>query len=64
MAITEGFRCLGRIRPDEAAVRMRQIHAEVMEPDLLARDVTVSFAKIRLRVTRTMAQRHKHLAGA
>src|ERR1035437_3027679 len=64
MAVAEGFRRLGRIRFDEAAVRMRQIHAKVMEPDLLARDVAIRLAKIRLGVTRTMAQRHKHLAGS
>ena len=65
-----------------AAVRVRQIHTKVMEPDLLACDVAIRFAKIRLGgtsqrfqqakpvgmarggVTRTMAQRHEHLAGA
>src|ERR1700722_17950186 len=61
VAITERFRRLSRIRLDEAAIRMWQIHTEIMQPDLPARDVAVSFAKIRLRVTRTMAQRHEHL---
>ena len=61
MAVAKGFRRLGRIGLDEAAIRVRQIHAKIMEPDLLAADVTIGFAKIRLRLTRPVAQRHKHL---
>lgn len=64
MAIAKGFRRLSRIRLLEAAVRVRKIHAKIMEANLLACDVTVRFAKIRLGVTRTMVQGHKHLAAA
>src|SRR3954469_18033364 len=62
MTVAEGFRCLSRIRFDEAAVRMRQVHAKVVEPYLPARDEAIGLAKIRLSVTRAMAQRHEHLA--
>ena len=55
MTVTEGFRRLSGICFDEAAVRVRQIHAKVMEPDFLARYVAIRFAKIRLGVARTMA---------
>ena len=61
MAIAKGFRCLGRIRLDETAIRVRQIHAKIMEPNLLATNVPVRLAKIRLRVARAMAQWHEHL---
>ena len=58
------FRRLGRIGFDEATVGVRQIHAKIMEPDLLAADVTIGFAKVRLGMTRTVAQWHEHLAVA
>ena len=32
-----------------------------MEPHLLARDIAIRLAKVRLRVTGAMAQRHEHL---
>ena len=35
-----------------------------MEPDFLARDIAIRLAKIRLGVTRAMAQWDEHLAGA
>ena len=63
MAIAKGLRRLGGIGFDETAVRVRQVHAKIMEPDLLARDIAVRLAEIRLGVARTMAQRHEHLAG-
>jgi len=61
MAIAKSFRRFGRIRLDETAVRVRQIHAKIMEANLLAADVPIRLAKIRLRMTWTMAQRHEHL---
>ena len=64
MAVAEGFRRLGWIGLDEAAVRVRQIHAKVMKADLLARDIGVRLAKIRLRMPRAMAQGNEHLARA
>jgi hypothetical protein len=64
MAIAEGFRRLSRIGLDEAAIRVRQVHAKIIKPDLLARDIAIRLAKIRLPVTWEMAQRHEHLAGA
>ena len=54
MAIAEGLRRLRRIGFDEATIRVRQIHAKIEEPDLLAADVAVRLAKIRLRVARAM----------
>ena len=63
MAVAESLSRLGRIGLDKAAVRVRQIHAKVMEPHLLARDIAVRLAKIRLRLTRAMAQGNEHLAG-
>jgi hypothetical protein len=47
MAIAESFRRLGGIGLGEAAVRVRQIDAKEMQPDLLARDITIRLAKIR-----------------
>src|ERR1700732_1062788 len=64
MALAKGFSGLGRIALDEAAIRVRQVHAKIMEPDLLARDIRIRLAKIRLRVARSMAQWHEHLASA
>jgi hypothetical protein len=64
VTIAESFRRLRRIGFDETAVGVGQIHAEVIEPHVLAGDVTIGLAKIRLRLTRAMAQRHEHLAGA
>ena len=61
MAIAKSFRRFGRIRLDETAVRVRQIHAKIMEANLLAVDVPIRLAKIRLRMTWTMAQWHEHL---
>ena len=61
MAIAKGFRCFGRIRLDETAIRVRQIHAKIMEPNLLATNIPVRLAKIRLRVAWAMAQWHEHL---
>ena len=58
------FSGLGRIGLDEAAVRVRQVHAKIMEPALLARDIRICLAKIRLRVARSIAQWHEHLASA
>src|SRR5208337_2750887 len=43
-------------RPAEAILE------QIMEANLLARDVAIGLAKIRLGLPRTMAQRHKHLA--
>src|SRR5271157_4913042 len=60
MAIAKGFRCFGRIRLDETAIRVRQIHAKIMEPNLLATNVPVRLAKIRLRVAWAMAQWHEN----
>src|SRR6202022_4418419 len=57
----KSFRRFGRIRLDETAVRVRQIHAKIMEANLLAADVPIRLAKIRLRMTWTMAQWHEHL---
>jgi hypothetical protein len=64
MAIAEGFCRLGRIGFDKATIRVRQIHAKVMEAHLLACNVTIGFAKVRLGMPRAMAQRHEHLAAA
>src|SRR5450759_3104203 len=64
MAVAKGFSRLGWIGFDETAIRVRQIHAKIMEPDLLTRDIAIRLAKISLRVTRAMAQWHEHLAGA
>jgi hypothetical protein len=61
MAVAEGFRGLSRIGLDEAAIRVRQIHAKIMEANLLPADVPVRLAKIRLRMAWTMAQWNKHL---
>src|ERR1019366_10456909 len=61
MAIAKGCRGFGWIRLDKAAIRVRQIHAKRMEAALLAADVPVRLAKIRLPITWTMAQRHEHL---
>ena len=61
VAIAKGFRRLRRIGFDKATVRVRQVHTQIMKPDLLARDIAIRLAKIRLRVARTMAQRHEHL---
>jgi hypothetical protein len=49
MAIAEGFRRLGWKGIDEAVLRVRQIDAKVMQPDLLVRDITIRLAKIRPR---------------
>ena len=46
---------------DETAIRVRQIHAKIMEADLLAANVPVRFAEIRLSLAWTMAQWHEHL---
>src|ERR1700730_18085976 len=61
MAIAKGFRRFGRIRLDETAVRVRKIHTKIVEANLLAADVPIRLAEIRLRMTRTMAPRHEHL---
>src|ERR1700730_1669714 len=54
MTIAKGFRRLGRIGLDEAAVRVRQIHTKIMKADLLARDISIRLTKIRLRLPRAM----------
>jgi hypothetical protein len=64
MPVAEGFRRLRRIRLHKAAVRMWQVHAKIMEPHLLAANVAIRLAKIRLRMAGTVVQRHKHLARA
>ena len=64
MAIAKSLRRFGGIGFDEAAVRVRQVQAKIVEADLLARDIAVRLAEIRLGVAGTMAQRHEHLAGA
>ena len=43
---------------------MRQVYAEVMGPNLPARDVVVSLAEIRPGVAQTISQRHKHVMGS
>ena len=39
MAVAKSFRRLRRIGFDKAAIRVRQVHAKIMEPDLLARAI-------------------------
>ena len=62
MAIAESLSRLSWIGFDKAAVRLRQIHTKIMEPDLLAANIAIGFAKIDLRLTCNMAERDKHLA--
>ena len=50
MAIAKRLRRLSRIGLYEAAIGMRQVHAEIMPPYPLARDDGVGLAKIHLRM--------------
>ncbi len=50
------------IEPLLPPVRVEQVHAKVMKADLLAGDVAVRLAKIRLHLSWAMAERNKHLA--
>ena len=52
MAVVNGFRCFGRIGLDETAIRVRQIHAKIVEADLLAANVPFRLTEIHLRMTR------------
>ena len=62
MAIAKCFRRLRWIRLDEGIIGLRQVHAEIMKPNLLTGDDGIRLAKIRLGVAGPVAQRHKHLA--
>ena len=60
VTFAKGLRCLRRVGFDKTTVRVRQVHAQIMEPHFFARDIAIRLAKVRLRVTGTMAQRHEH----
>jgi hypothetical protein len=64
MTFQEGLRGLGRKSRHEAVVGMRQIHGQVVRLLLDAGDNHPCFAKIRLRLTRRVGQRYKHLTAA
>ena len=64
MAVAKSLGRFSGIGFDETAVRVWQVHAKIMEPDFLARDIAVRLTEISLGVAGTMAQRHEHLAGA
>ena len=64
MAVEKRLRRLRRIGLDEAGVRMRQVEAEHMQLHPHAADDADAFAKIDLRVTRRMSERHEDLARA
>jgi hypothetical protein len=49
---------------EERGIAVRQIHAEIMEPDQLAANDPVRFTKVHLRVPRPVAQRNENLAAA
>jgi hypothetical protein len=63
LAIAESFRRLGEIGLGEAAVRVRQMDAKEMQPDLLARDITIRLARIRPRATGAIPQWHARLGA-
>jgi DNA polymerase/3'-5' exonuclease PolX len=43
------------------AALQSKIHAKIVEANLLAADIPIRLAEIRLRMTWTMTQRHEHL---
>lgn len=61
--IAESLCRLRRVGFDKTTVRVRQVHAQIIEPHLFARNIAIRLTKVCLRVTRTMAQRHEHLTG-
>jgi hypothetical protein len=61
MTVQKGFRVFRRIGFDETGIRLRHVQAEVMEPYLLAADVTIGFAKVDLGMAGTMRQWHEDL---
>ena len=63
VAVEEGLDPLGRVRLDEAGIRVRQIETEEMDllPD--AADHRYRLAKVGLGVAGRMGERHEHLAG-
>ncbi len=63
MAIAKRLRHFGGIGLHKAAIRLRQVHAEIMQPHTLACDDGIGFTKINLSVPGPVAQRHEHLAG-
>lgn len=64
MTFQKRLRGLGRKRPHEAVVGMRQIHGQVMRLLLDAGNHHQRFAEIRLRLAGRVHQRHKHLLTA
>jgi len=59
MAIAKCFLRLRWIRLDEGIIRLRQVHAEIMEPNLLTGNDGIRLAEIRLGVAGPVAQRHE-----
>lgn len=64
VAVQECLRRLGRIGLHKAGIRLRQVHAEEVELTTNAADHADRFAKINLRMTRWMRQRHEGLAAS
>src|SRR6516225_4831177 len=60
--IAERFGGFLRIGPDETGVAVRQVHRKKVDLAFDPRDLCQSLAKIHLRMTGIVLQRHKHLA--
>ena len=62
MPVQPGLGIRGGIRADITGIAMRQIQRKEIGLLLNAADDNQRFAKVSLRMSRRMAQRHKHLA--
>ena len=64
MPVEEGLGALGRVGPDEAGVRVRQVEAEQVHLAPLAADHRDSLAEVDLGVAGRVGERDEHLPGA
>ena len=62
MPVTERFGGLRRIGPHKTGIAVRQVHRKEVDLALHPGDLRQRLAKIHLRMTRIVPQRHEHLA--